>query len=108
MRELSIAKHSRFSELLGVHLLENFAGRGKGFDKDCLLVANGVTDAVQILKRQRQILSEGSLVIDDAEHRAPRTVRLQSAPAKVTRWAVAVSRTGNIDLANDALADPFL
>ena len=75
MRELSIAEHSRFSELPGVHLLEHFAGCGKRLDKNSLFVADGIWHGVQILKRQRQILRERTVVRHDAKHSAPRAMR---------------------------------
>ena len=88
-------------------LFENLASRRKRFDKDCLLIADGIRNGMQIFERQRQILCERSVVRYDAEHGAPRAMRLQPAPAKSANRPIRVSRAGHVDLASDALAQPI-
>ena len=65
------------------NLIEDLASGGKRFDEDglshrCTFVRNDV----EIFQRQREIFRERAVVRNDSQHRAPRAMRLQAAPAE--------------------------
>ena len=62
---------------------------------------SAVGHRVQVRDRQRQVLGEGAVAADDAEHGALLAVRAPSRPAGRARAA------GRVDLADDAPADPL-
>jgi hypothetical protein len=104
LSELAVAEHCNFSELFGVDLFQNLAGRGKRFNKHSLLVADGVRDKMQILERKRQKLGERAIVRHDAKNGPSSAVRLQATFAKIASGAVTVSRAGNVNFAADSPA----
>ena len=72
--------------------------RGDRLGEDRDLVGQRIGDGVQIALRHRDQIGEGAVVIEDAEHRAVRAVRVQPHAAGLARPARAV------DLADDAAA----
>jgi len=89
-------------------LFQNFASSSEGLYKDGLLIRDRILDSVEILERQRQKLGKRAIVRHDAKNGPSSAVRLQATLAKVAGGAVTVSRTGNVYLAADSVAQPFV
>ena len=90
-----------------MHLVEDLAGRREWLDENRLLIADVRRDEMQIFKRQRQVLGESAVVRNDAQDGATRAMRLQAAAAELADGLVAISRAGHVNLAGNALVEPF-
>src|SRR5208282_6844708 len=96
----------RSREFPNVQLLHKLASRGQRLNKYCLLIGNIFGNGVKIFEWQREIFRESAVVAQNPEHRAPRTMRFQSAAAKIAHRLEAVARTADVDLARHALPHP--
>src|SRR5271154_1450951 len=84
LREFAVAEDRGLSEFVRAHLIQDFARCGEWFDENGLLVGDRIGDAVKIFERERQVLGEGSVVVDDAEDGALGTVGVKTTPAELT------------------------
>src|SRR5580700_10755730 len=104
--KLAVSEDGGFAEFAHVHLVKNFARGGQRLDKNSLLVADGVRDAVKIFERQRQVFGKGAVVVDDTQDGAPGAMGLEAAAAKLAYGPVTIGGAGDVDFAGDAAADP--
>ena len=106
LREFAVAKDGSVAEFANVHLVQNFARSSQRLDENGLLVCDRIGDAVKIFERQRQVLGEGTVVVDDAEDGAPGTVGFEPTPAEFADRTITVGGARDVDFAGDAVADP--
>ena len=68
-------------------LLENFVGRRERLDEDRELVGNRIWNRDKVALGQTQIVREGTIAAEDAEHCAIRTMTPEAVDASATRTA---------------------
>jgi len=96
--ETPVAQHHDMVGTRDRDLRWNLVRRGNRLGKHRHLVRERVGNGVQIGLRYRDLVGERAVVVEDAEHRAVRAVRLQAGLAGVAALACAV------DLADDTTA----
>src|SRR5579875_991325 len=101
LAHFSVAQHNDAVGGLDMNLLEHLEVSGQRLDKDRLLIAHALRYQVQVPGWQRQVLSERSVTIDDAQCAAVGAMCRHVLLAIKTISTVA----GGIDFANHALAD---
>src|SRR5258708_30171682 len=106
LSEFSVAEHSGFVKLFGVHLMQNFTRRSQRFDEYSRFIADRVRDQMQIFEWQRQIFRKRAGVGHNAQHFAALAMPPEPASAESANGTESKRPAGNIDFARDTLANP--
>src|SRR5208282_1025983 len=108
LRQLAVAEDRGDGKFSNIQLIEDLARGGERLNEYGFRVTHVFRYDVEIFQRQGEIFRKRAVVRNDAQHRAPGTMRLQAAPAERAQRLVAIGGAGHIDFACHALAHPAL
>ncbi len=92
--QLAITQNGGLAVSRDAHLFQDFARRRERFGEDSLLIAHVRRHGMEIDERQGEILGEGAVVHDNAEHAPAETMPREAAATVGARRAVQAGELG--------------
>src|SRR5208337_3691197 len=90
LRQLAVAEDRGDGKFSNIQLIEDLARGGERLNEYGFRVTHVFRYDVEIFQRQGEIFRKRAVVRNDAQHRAPGTMRLQAAPAERAQRLVAI------------------